>query len=80
MKLMLSVTVIIFGNAVVVGCWCVWGEVLICKWPRWCHCHSLSLASVKSWLVTFLVLDHPSNAGQRPESRKTDVCCVCDRY
>jgi len=24
----------------------VWGEVQICIWPSWCHCHSLSLAAV----------------------------------
>ena len=29
----------------------VWSEVQICIWPSWCHCHSLTLASVKSWLV-----------------------------
>ena len=29
----------------------VWSEVQICIWPSWCHCHSLSLASVKSILV-----------------------------
>ena len=28
-----------------------WSEVQACIWPRWCHCHSLSLASVKSRLV-----------------------------
>jgi len=22
----------------------VWVKVQICKWPSWCHCHSLSLA------------------------------------
>ena len=26
----------------------VWSEVKTCIWPSWCHCHSLSLASVKS--------------------------------
>ena len=26
----------------------VWSEVQNCIWPSWCHCHSLSLASVKS--------------------------------
>ena len=26
-------------------------EVETCIWPSWCHCHSLSLASVKSRLV-----------------------------
>ena len=29
----------------------VWSDVQICVWPSWCHCHSLSLASVKSRLV-----------------------------
>jgi len=29
----------------------VWSEVQICIWPSWCHCHSLSLALVKSRLV-----------------------------
>jgi len=54
----------------------VWGEVQICIWPSWCHCHSLFLASVKSRLV--LVTAHPGNLGQSSESRKTDVCvCVC---
>ena len=26
----------------------VWSEVQTCIWPSWCHCRSLSLASVKS--------------------------------
>ena len=29
-----------------VGC-----EVQTCIWPSWCHCHALSLASIKSRLV-----------------------------
>ena len=29
----------------------VWSEVHTCIWLSWCHCHSLSLASVKSRLV-----------------------------
>ena len=29
----------------------VWSEVQIRIWPSWCHCHSLSLASVKSRLL-----------------------------
>ena len=29
----------------------VWSEVQTCMQPSWCHCHSLSLASVKSRLV-----------------------------
>jgi len=42
----------------------VWSEVQTCIWPSWCHCHSLSLAPVKSRLVlplwyrlTWVVLD-----------------------
>ena len=30
----------------------VWSEVQTCIWTSWCHCHSLSLASVKSRLVS----------------------------
>ena len=45
----------------------VWSEVQTCIWPGWCHCHSLSLASVKSRLVfTFLVPAHPDSPGKRP--------------
>ena len=29
----------------------VWSKVQTCIWPNWCHCHSLSLAAVKSRLV-----------------------------
>ena len=29
----------------------VWSEVQTCIWSSWCHCHSLSLAPVKSRLV-----------------------------
>ena len=29
----------------------VWSEVQACIWPSWCHCHSLSVATVKSRLV-----------------------------
>ena len=29
----------------------VWSEVQTCIWPSWCHCQSLSLASVKFRLV-----------------------------
>ena len=50
-------------------------EMQTCIWPSWCHCHSLSLASVKSRLVlpfwyrlTWVV----------PEKGPLNVCvCVC---
>ena len=29
----------------------VWSKVQTCIWPSWCHCHLLSLASVKSRLL-----------------------------
>ena len=53
----------------------VWSEVQTCIWPSWCHCHSLSLAPVKSRLVlpfwyrpTWLV----------PEKGPLNGCvCVC---
>ena len=38
----------------VVGCWRGYlsgARLQTCIWPSWCHCHSLSLASVKSRLV-----------------------------
>ena len=48
----------------------VWSEVQTCIWPSCCHCHSLSLASVKSKLVfTFLVPAHPDSPGQRAVKR-----------
>ena len=28
-----------------------WSEMQTCIWPSWCHCHSLSLVSVKSRLI-----------------------------
>ena len=53
----------------------VWSEVQTCIRPSWCHCHSLSIASVKSRLVlpfwyrlTRVV----------PEKGPLNVCvCVC---
>jgi len=59
----------------------VWGEVQICIWPRWCHCHSLFLAPVNpDWFYlpsfTFLVPAHPDSPGQSPEGHKTVVVIV----
>ena len=52
----------------------VWNEVQTCIWPSGCHCHSLSLAPVKSRLVfpywyrlTQVVL----------EKRPLNGCCCC---
>jgi len=59
----------------------VWGEVQICIWPSWCHCHSLSLAPVNpDWFClpgfTSLVTAHPGSPGQSPGGRKTVVVIV----
>jgi len=57
-------------------CWrgYVWSEVRICIWPSCCHCHSLSLAPVKSKIgFTFLVPAHLGSPGQRAVKR----VCVC---
>ena len=40
-----------FLSGVVLAWLSVWSEMQTCIWPSWCHCHSLSLASVKSRLV-----------------------------
>ena len=58
-----------------------WSEVQTCICPSWCHCHSLSLASVKSRLVynTFLVLAHPGSPGPRAVKRVCVCVCVCAR-
>ena len=56
----------------------VWSEVQTCIWPSWCHCHSLSLASVKSRLVfTFLVPAHLGSPGQRAIKWVWVCVCVC---
>ena len=48
----------------------VWSKVQTCIWPSWCHCHSLSLASVKSRLVfSFLIPAHPGSPGKRAVKR-----------
>ena len=45
----------------------VWSEVQTCIWPSWCHCHSLSHASVKSKIgFTFLVPAHPGVLDKGP--------------
>jgi len=42
----------------------VWGEMQICKWPSWCHCHSLPLAPVNPfwyWLTRVVPDKWPLN-------------------
>ena len=52
----------------------VWSEVQTCICFSWCHCHSLSLASMKSRLVLpFLVQAHLGSPGKRA----VKLMCVC---
>jgi len=51
----------------------VWSEVQTCIWPSWCHCHLLSLASVKSRLVLPFLYRLTRAV---PEKRPLNVC-VC---
>ena len=71
-------------SIVVVGYWhgCLsWGEVQMCIWPSWCHCHLLSLAPENAdWFYlagfTFLVPAHPGGPRQNSEGCKTVVVVV----
>ena len=55
----------------------VCSEVQTCIWPIWCHCHSLSLAPVKSRLV----LPVPAHLGSPGQWAVKRVCvCVCTSY
>ena len=50
----------------------VWSKVQTCIWPGWCHCHSLSLASVKSRLVFYRAMLCIRGTSRRPVS-----VCLC---
>ena len=52
----------------------VWSKVQTCIWPSWCHCHSLSLASVKSRLVLPFWYQ-PTQVV--PEKGRQMCVCVC---
>jgi len=56
----------------------VWSKVQTCIWPSWCHCNSLSLASVESRLV--LPFWYPLTRVV-PDKRPLNgcVCCVRNR-
>ena len=47
----LTAIYILFNSGGVMAWLSVWSEVQMCIWPSWCHCHWLSLASLKSRLV-----------------------------
>ena len=50
----------------------VWGEVQVCIWPSWCHCHSSCFSKIQIGF-TFLVPAHLDSPGQNLESCKTVV-------
>ena len=68
------------------GCWYGYLRGARCIWPSWCHCHSLSLASVNSRLVfTFLVPADPESPRRRAVKRVcvcvcVSVCYICSVY
>ena len=66
-------------SGVVLAWLSVWSELQTCIWPSWCHCHSLSLASVKSRLVlTFWYrLTQVVREKQQQEKRAVKRVCVC---
>ena len=55
----------------------VWSEMQTCKWPSWYHCHSLSLASVKSRLVLPFCFWLTRVV---PEKGPLNVCVYCCRH
>ena len=59
----------------------VWSEMQTCIWPSWCHCHWLSLASVKSrWVLPFWYRLTWVVQDKGPLNRCVCVCvCVCVR-
>ena len=54
----------------------VWGEVQICIWPSWCHCHSLSVVPVNPDWFYFLVPAHWGSPGQSAGGHKMVVVVV----
>ena len=63
----------------------VWSEVQTCIWPSSCHCHSLSLASVKSrlvlpfwyWLTSVVLEKGPLNGCVCVTVSSSLSLCVC---
>ena len=57
----------------------VQGEVQICPWPNWCHCHPLSLALVKSRLVYLSGTGSPRVVPDKGPLNGY-CCCCCSSY
>jgi len=59
----------------------VWSELQSCIWPRWCHCHSLYLASVKSRLVSpFLYRLTRVVPDKGPLNACVRACTICSAH
>jgi len=56
----------------------VWSEVQPCILPSWCHCHSLSLASVKSILVLPFWYRLTRVVPEQGAVKRVCVCCIWD--
>ena len=54
----------------------VWNKVQTCIWLSWCHCHSLSIASVKSRLVLPFWY-RPTRVVQEKGPLQRVCVCVC---
>ena len=66
------------GSGGVLAWLSVWSELQTCIWPSGCHCHSLSLASVKSRLVLpfwYRLIQVVPYKG--PLNVCVCVCCYC---
>ena len=55
----------------------VWSEMQTCMWPSWCHCHSLTLASVKSRLFLFLPFWYRLTQVVTEKGPLNGCVCVC---
>jgi len=55
----------------------VWSEVQTCIWPSWCHCHSLSLASVQSRLVLPFGYQLTRVVPEKRAFKRVCVCTCC---
>ena len=51
----------------------VWSKVQTCIWPSWCHCYSLSPASVKRAVKCVCVPHVPENRGTRQRIQAQDI-------
>ena len=82
-----DISLFLFQSGGVMAWLSTWSKVQTCIRPSWCHCHSLSLASVKSRLV--LPFGYRLTRVVPKKGRSTGVCvlfqrtfsyCVCGSF